>query len=176
MEDLNLTMNLLTTSSDLEQASVSLKKMASSQAIDETDKKALSWAGTFLSAMDWRAQVNQGSQVGGGLAVQATSIRPTFYSCLFRIAPRLKNAGISSEKQVISFLKSLYRNLISYGSPGKGFKKLTKEESELGILLLQEIAESILVQINNNGLPRTTTSIKEDWQPTPMEYETVGAF
>jgi hypothetical protein len=153
MEDLNLTMRLLTTSSDLEQASVSLKKMASGQAINEEDKKALSWTGMFLSAMDFREQVDHEPQVGGGLTVQATSIRPTFYSCLFRIAPKLKEAGITSEKEVITFLSRLYRNLTSLGAPGKGFKKLTKKESEIGVLLLEELAESILVEINNNGLP-----------------------
>ena len=176
MEDLNLTMNLLTTSSDLEKASVSLKKMTSGQGVDDADQKALSWTGKFLSVMDWGAQVNHESQVGGGFAVQATSIRPTFYSCLFRIAPRLKEAGISSEKNVISFLSSLYRNILFQGSPGKGFKKLTEKESELGALLLHEMAESILVQINNNGLPTTNTSLKEDWQPTPKEYVAVPAF
>lgn len=176
MEDLDLTMSLLTTSSDLEEAAVSLKKMTSGQGIDDADRKALSWTGKFLSAMDWMAQVDHRSQVGGGLAVQATSIRPTFYSCLFRIAPRLKEAGISSEKNVISFLSSLYRNLLFHGSPGKGFKKLTEKESELGALLLHEMAESILVQINNNGLPTTNASLKEDWQPTPKEYVAVPAF
>ena len=150
--------------------------MTSGQGIDKTDRKALSWTGKFLSAMDWADQVDDGSQVGGGLAVQATSIRPTFYSCLFRIAPRLKEAGISSEKNVISFLSSLYRNLLTHGSPGKGFKKLTEKESELGALLLHEMAESILVQINNNGLPTTNGSLKEDWQPTPKEHVAVPAL
>ncbi len=176
MEDLNLTMNLLTTSSDLERASFSLKKMASGKVIKTTDRAILSWAGIFLSLMDWGARVNGGPQNGGGLAVQATSIRPTFYSCLFRIAPRLRESGLSSEKEVTSFLTSLYRNLNSPGAPGKGHKKLTEGEMKLGALLLHEMAESILVQINNNGLPKPNASLKEDWQPTPKDLVAVPAF
>ena len=175
MADLNLTMKLLTTSSRLGQASVSLDKMALGQAIDKADKEVLKWAGMFLSAMDRGAKANNSIQDGGRLAVEATSIRPTFYSCLFRIAPKLKEANISSEQQVIAFLLKLYRNLIFHGSPGRGFKKLTRQESGLGMLLLQEIAESILVQINNNGHPKPTAIIKEDWHPTPKTYVAVPA-
>jgi hypothetical protein len=120
MEDLNLTINLLSTSSDLEQASMSLKKMSERQKLDIADKDSLSWAGNFLLAMDWGAQMNKGAQVGGNFAVEATSIRPTFYSCLFRIAPQLKKAGINSNTELLSFLSTLYRNLISHGSPGRG--------------------------------------------------------
>jgi hypothetical protein len=39
----------------------------------------------------------------------------------------------------------------------------------LGALLLHEIAESILVQINNNGLPRPTATLKDEWKPTANE-------
>lgn len=178
MEDLDLTVNLLNTSTDLEKASVSLRKIASNEDLDNVDRETLSWAGRFLLAMDWgAAQVNQGSQVGGSFAVHATSIRPTFYSCLFRIAPQLNEAGISSEKAVIAFLSSLYRNLISQGTPGRGHKKLTEKESGLGALFLHEMAESILVQINNNGLPRSDGSLNDDWQHSPQnEYIAVSAY
>jgi hypothetical protein len=176
MEDLNLTMRLLTTSSDLEQASASLRKLASGNDLDEADKDSLTWAGRFLLSMDWGSKVYQEPQEGGGLTVEATSMRPTFYSCLFRIAPKLREAGIASEQLLASFLSTLYKNLLSHGCPGRGYKKLTSTESEIGVLLLQKIAESILVQINNNGLPKRSSSIQEDWQPTTEDYVCASAF
>jgi hypothetical protein len=95
---------------------------------------------------------------------------------LFRIAPNLKEAGISNQQELSSFLMNFYRNLTHPGSPGRGYKRLKKTESSLGILLLQKLAESILVQINNNGLPKTPASIKDDWQPTYKDNVTVSAF
>ena len=85
------------------------------------------------------------------------------------MAPQIREAGMHNEKDLLSFLSNLYRNLLSLGAPGKGYKKLTSEQSKLGALLLNEIAESILVQINNNGLPRSTTTLKEEWKPTANE-------
>ncbi len=165
---------LFKTSSTLEQAAAALEKMPTSQErISSEEKKALSWSGEFLMAVDWSAQQTPPKPVAGGLALQATSVRPTFYSCLFRMAPRLKEAGMQNERDLTSFLSCLYRNLLSHETPGKGHKRLTPELAKLGASLLHDMAESILVQINNNGLPRPTTTLRDEWKPTTNEFNPV---
>jgi len=167
MEDLGLVATLLLTSSTLERAAGSVKKMADDrEKINSAEKEALKWAGEFLLAMDWNAHQDTTNKVAGGLAIQATSVRPTFYSCLFRMAPQIRDAGMKDERELISFLGSLYRNLQSPDSLGRGYKKLTSEQAKLGALLLHEMAESILVQINNNGLPRQTATLNDEWEPS----------
>jgi len=175
MEDLSLFAELFKTSSTLERASAFLEKMSSEQEeIKPAEKEALLWSGEFLRAVDWSAR-QQGPKpvVGGGLAVQATSVRPTFYSCLFRMAPQLRDAGLQTDEDLTSFLGNLYKNLLTGGSPGRGHKRLNTNESKLGALLLHEMAESILVQINNNGLPRQTATLKDEWKPTANDLTTV---
>ncbi len=177
MEDLGLIAVLFKTSSTLERAASALEKIPSVQEkISEIDKDALSWSGEFLLAVDWSARQEAPRPVTGGLALQATSMRPTFYSCLFRMAPQLRQAGMKDEKDLTAFLSNLYRNLLSPAAPGKGHKKLTYDQARLGALLLHEMAESILVQINNNGLPRPTATLKEDWKPTANELTPVLAI
>lgn len=166
MEDMGLIAKLFTTSSKLHLASSCLEKVAGGEEIDPAGKEALSWAGRFLLEVDWSSQTPEHEYFGGGLSLQATSVRPTFYSCLFRIAPRLREAGLNSEKDLLTFLGLLYHNLLLPGAPGRGYKKLSPLESRLGSLLLHEIAESILVQLNNNGLPLPSTSLKDEWKPT----------
>lgn len=179
MEDLSLVAELFKTSSTLARAAVSLEKMASEEKqIEPVEKESLIWSGEFLYAVDWNA-LNQRVQkpIGGGLTLQATSVRPTFYSCLFRLGPQLREAGMDDEEDLKSFLKNLYKTLTSPGAaPGRGNKKLTPNQLKLGALLLREIAESILVQINNNGLPQPTTTLKDEWKPTGNELTPVFAI
>ena len=173
MEDLGLIAELFRTSSTLERAAASLEKLASEQEIGHVEKEALEWSGNFLFAVDWSTQQHSQGPIAGGLTLQATSVRPTFYSCLFRMVPRLQKAGMRDEKEIVLFLGNLYKNLRSHGAPGKGHKKLTADQSMLGALLLHEMAESILVQINNNGLSRPTATLKDEWKPTANELTPV---
>lgn len=173
MEDLGLIAELFRTSSTLERSAASLEKLASGQEIGHVEKEALEWSGNFLFAVDWSTKQHSPKPITGGLALQATSVRPTFYSCLFRIVPRLREAGMRDEKEIVLFLGNLYRNLISHGAPGKIHKRLTADQSMLGALLLHEMAESILVQINNNGLPRPTATLKDEWKPTANELNPI---
>ncbi len=177
MEDLGLIAMLFKTSSTLERAAAALEKIPSVQErISNTEKDALSWSGEFLLAVDWSARQEAPKPIVGGLALQATSVRPTFYSCLFRMAPQLREAGMNDEKDLTAFLTNLYRNLLSPASPGKGHKRLTYSQAKLGALLLHEMAESILVQINNNGLPKPTATLKDDWKPTANEFTPILAI
>lgn len=172
MEDLGLVAELFKTSSILARAAASLEKMTTGQGnIVPAEKDALLWSGKFLRAVDWNSHEQGSEPIGGGLTLQATSVRPTFYSCLFRLAPQLREIGMHDKRNLKSFLNNLYRNLLSpEGRPGRGYKKLTSGQYKLGALLLHEIAESILVQINNNGLPQPTVTFKDEWKPTANEF------
>jgi hypothetical protein len=67
MEDLSLIAMLFKTSSTLEQAAAALEKMPTSQEkISGAEKKALSWSGEFLLAVDWSTQQAPPKPVGGG--------------------------------------------------------------------------------------------------------------
>ncbi len=173
MEDLGMTAKLFETSSNLQLASIWLKRIVEGEQVDSEGKEVLTWTGKFLYEVDWSSKIPQKTSVGGGLALQATSVRPTFYSSLIRIAPKFKEAGMKTEEEILNFLRCLYQNLLTLGAPGKGHKKLKYFESKLGALLLHEISESILIQINNNGFPRTSISLKDEWEPSRNEFNTV---
>lgn len=164
MEDLGMTAKLFETSSNLQLASIWLKRIVEGEQIDSEGKEVLHWAGKFLYEVDWSSKIPQQTSVGGGLALQATSVRPTFYSSLIRIAPKFKEAGMKTEEEILNFLRRLYQNLLTLGAPGKGHKKLKYSESKLGALLLHEISESIFIQLNNNGLQRTSIFLKDEWE------------
>jgi len=168
MEDLGLTAKLFETSSKLHLASSWLEKVAKGFEPDTSGKEALSWAGRFLSEVDWSSRTEKRGLAG--FALQATTVRPTFYSSLFRIAPQLREAGMKSEKDILGFLSQLYSYLYYSDNAEKDHKKLNAIQSRIGALLLQEISRSLRVQLNNNGLPRKTTSLREDWEPSANEY------
>ena len=155
-------------------AAASIEKVARGDTLDPADRAALEWTGEFLSAVDWAAPAGSTNKVSGGLALQATTVRPTFYSCLFAMGPQLREAGMTKEDDITSFLNGLYRNLTSSGAPGRGYKKLTPRDSQLGSLLLRQMAESILVQINNNGLPRPDIGAMRE--PAPVTSDLAPAF
>ena len=168
MEDMALTARLFETSSKLRLASSWLKKIEEGDDPNFEGSEALKWAGQFMCEVDWSSHQERGTGLGGRLSLQATTVRPTFYSSLFRLAPELRKAGIDSNKELLRFLNTLYANLRS-GTPKKSRKKLTPEQIRLGAILLQEISRAILIQLNNNGLPRSSTWLKEEWEPSSNE-------
>ncbi len=168
MEDLSSVVSLLTMSSNLEHAAMSLRKILEERELDETETAALKWAGEFLRVVDWGTAVPDAQDVDGHVAVQATSIRPTFYACLFRIGPEFKEAGFTKESEVTSFLGKLYHNLEQPGAPGRGRPKLKATEADLGYQLLHGMAEALLVQVDSNGSPRPYTT--DEWDQTPNEF------
>jgi hypothetical protein len=168
MEDMGMTAQLFQTSSRLHSASSWLRKIAQGEDVDSQAQELLKWTGTFLREVDWSSSAQKGT-AGGGLVLQATSIRPTFYSVLIRIAPELQAAGLKSEKQIGGFLTLLYDTL-SAGGVIKGPRKLNAKHSEAAATLLHEISQSILVQMNNNGLPRAYSSLRDEWKASGNEY------
>ncbi len=164
MEEMGLTAKLFETSSKLETASGWIERIAAGEEPNTKGIEVLVWAGHFLSEMDWTSRTSARATVGGGLAIQATSVRPTFYSALIRIAKRFQEAGMTTEDDIIKYLGALYNFLLSQEAPAKKQKKLNSAQYKLASTLLQEIAQSILVQLNNNGLPRSSSSLRDDWK------------
>lgn len=167
MEDLNLVSRLFLASSKLNQASSWLEKLAKGQQPDSEGAQTLNWVGRFLSEVG----TSRGASGGGGLSIQATSVRPTFYSSVLRIAPRFQEAGLNSDKEVIAFLERLNGLLLVSGSRDAAKKQqLDEAQYRLAVELLREVSRSILVQLSNNGLPRRDT-LKEEWEPVNKQLQ-----
>lgn len=176
MEDLALTARLFETSSRLHLAAVWLQKRSQGIEPDEFGREALKWAGKLLSEVDWSSRSRDRHGIGGGFALQATSVRPTFYSSLFRLAPELRKAGIRDNKDVLSFLNYLYESLVSAAPPRRRTRGHSPEQLRLGAALLDEISRATLVQLNNNGLPQSHTPLREGWEPPRDEPLTTRTY
>lgn len=151
MADLLQSSRLFRVSSKLQSASTALSRSAEGGPPEAMDHNALTWAGEFLSEVDWTCESTSQSGLGSGSALQATSARPYFYRALMRVGPdEFKRAGVETEAQLQAFLRDLYGFL---QSAGKG-PQLSREQLELASQFLSVIARSILAQLNNNGLPR----------------------
>jgi hypothetical protein len=121
--------------------------------------------------MDWDVQKkNTSIHASGNLAIHATSIRPTFYACLFRIGNHIQESGINDDAALSEFLHNLYDLLLYNGTKYHGKIMLKVNEINLGALLLDEIANSILIQINNNGLSRQDSTSLEIRYPITHEF------
>jgi len=173
MENLGLVAELFKTSSRFARAATTLEKMAAGKKeIESPDQEALQWSGNFLFVLDWNAKTQSSNPVTGNFALQATAVRPTFYSCLFRMAQQIRDAGMSDEKQLKTFLINFYNTLLSTAKKSSKKKgKLNSNQLKLGALILHEVSKSILVQINNNGLPQPSATLKDEWKPTTNELE-----
>lgn len=169
MEDMNLMANLFVASSKLRLASSWLEKMANGDEPDDAGKDTLFWAGKFLCQLDWTSSLSQNGQISRGLGIEATSIRPAFYSSLMRIAPQLKIIGIDTETKLLDFLSNFYTYLLSNENKELN-KKLDTGYSNIGSILLNEIAQTIFIQLNNNGLPKISISLKNAWKPSSNEF------
>jgi hypothetical protein len=150
MNDLIYQAETFETSAGLRRAASALSSLGKGRNLTEDERFALMWAGDLLLEVDFNTRAKQQS-VGSGLAVQATSVRPTFYSSLLRIASRFRDAGLKDQDAIAGFLLVLLNNLAKAGSPGRGSRKLKPTECDLGSYFLEEIADSLLVQLGNNG-------------------------
>ncbi|MDE2106167.1 MAG: hypothetical protein KGL39_53590 [Patescibacteria group bacterium] len=154
MENLVQTAQFLEASSRLRLASYWLGQLA-----DNTEKKPdlkgqadLAWAGRFLTEVDWTSSPERPSGPSGEFAIQATSVRPLFYSSLVRFRQDLREAGINDPKTLAKFFNALYAFLSLKDYQIKQ-KPISCPEMKLGAAFLEEISQSLLVQLNGNGLP-----------------------
>ena len=156
MADLLKSTRLLEVSSHLQLAATSLHSLAKGEVPDRIGKQALEWSGAFLTQVDWNSRVRPKPGIGGGLAVQATATRPTFYSALIRVAPSLEKAGVKSQEAVYEFLDAIYNVLNSGGEKTEG---MPRERLHLGADLLDTLSQTLVSELSNNGLPRQPTRL-----------------
>jgi hypothetical protein len=152
MEDLNEAVQLFEASSRLESAATILHKIGAGEQSTAGERQALQWAGRFLAQVDWTAGRYGQAGVSGGLAVQATAVRPTFYNALIGIERHFRDAGLRQEKDVIAFLRGCYSFLIGGGAQKK--HRISPEKLRLASLFLRELSQGLLVNLNRNGVPR----------------------
>lgn len=164
MEDLSLTSKLFLASSKLNQASSWLQKLAKGTKPDAEGIETLKWAGHFLGEVDVSSKP-YGSSAGGNLSIQATSVRPTFYSSVMRIAPLFQKAGFNNGDEIIGFLNRLNGLLLMESAPTAKSQKPDPAHYRLAGELLREVSRSIMVQLSNNGLPRHGT-LGEEGEPS----------
>ena len=156
MSDLLQTARLFEVSTKLQSTSSLINRYAEGYPLDSNGRKIFQWAGSFLTRVDWNSDIEAEPGVGGGLTVSATSTRPKFYESLLKIAPKLNEVGIQSETDVQKFLGGLYKLLISEGKKRNG---LQKSHLKVAGELLHVLSKSIIVELNNNGLPKRTTNL-----------------
>lgn len=163
MENLAQTAQLLEASTKLRVAAYWLDRLAEDApcAPDVRGKEALLWSGRFLPEVDWTSHHTVRGGTGGEFAVQATSVRPVFFSSLAKLGNELRRAGVKDEKQLYVFLVELYRLLTSDRSNRRPRMDLRLVAS-LGAEFLTQISQSILVALGNNGLPPIGRTLWED--------------
>ncbi len=170
MEDLNLASKLFQASSKLNQASSWLVELAEGREPDEEGIKTLNWVGQFISEVDISSRLTSGVSVGGSLSIQATSVRPTFYSSVMRIAPLFQKAGFNSGEEIIGFLNRLNALLSVKGTKDHGMsQRQIAVYYKLASELLKEVSRSIMVQLSNNGLPRRGV-LNQEWEPSNNQF------
>ena len=106
MTDLLQSAELFDLSSRLGTASSALRSLAQRGSISEHAQKELEWTGRFLSQVDWE-QEHKSTGGSGSLAVQVTTVRPTFYASVARLAPRFAEMKMKSLDLVSRFLQDL---------------------------------------------------------------------
>jgi len=154
MPDLLQSAKLFEVGAKLQTASSCMSKCAQGLELDEKDREILKWAGSFLAQVDWTSEIGVETGDGGGLSVSATNTRPKFYASLLKIGPKFSEVGITPEKNIYKFLKSVYSLLISGGTNGT---KIPTDQLELVSELLHTLSQNIMVDLSNNMLPTRHT-------------------
>ena len=138
MLDLAQSARLFDASTRLQSASSAIEQIAGGAKVSGDADEMLKWVGEFMPSLDWNSAVG----MSGGLAVQATSARPTFYASLQKIGPQLSAAHIRTDKDVEGFLGQLWQFLQSGGQS----HILDNDRLRLAANLLHEISQGLLSQ------------------------------
>lgn len=138
--------------SHLSTASKILHELALSQCeLSERDVDQLRWTGRLLTDLDWRPHFRDKSELARESETRTESIRPLFFSALCKLDEnRLEDVGVTQEKDLLVFLTSLYKLLLSGGeTPSLDSRKL-----EISSDFLASLAESVFARLTANGVPR----------------------
>jgi hypothetical protein len=150
MKDLHETSRLFEASSRLQSAATVLRKCHSGDQLNSDDRESLVWAGRFLSEVDSSTNPAGACGASGGLSVQATEVRPSFYTTLLNVEPAFRGAGITADSELRSFLSATYAFLLS---EGRSATDSPVDHLELAAFLLQELAKALLIHLTGNGVP-----------------------
>lgn len=152
MQDILETSRIFEASSKLQSTASLLVKIAEKQDLSEGEANLLVWSGRFLSEVDWSFSDKTKEDTSGSFALQATAIRPTFYSSLISTASHFRNAGLKSEQQIANFLHKVYKLLLQGGVVAETESKLTKRELKLAHDFFSGMSRNLLIQLNRNGV------------------------
>jgi len=154
MSDLLRSAQIFEVSSKLRTASFWIAEMAAGKTPNESERETLRWVGGLLTQIDWSTEGANGASLGADLAVQATDTRPVFYTCLNHIKPKLEALNLDPKEAIPKFVSWLRDMLVQ----GKAIDTdLPNERYGVASGLLQLLANSLSVELGNNGLPRRPT-------------------
>jgi len=163
MADLLQSARIFEASARLEEASTCLRTWSSQQVPSGRQRDCLAWAGNFLSQLDKTSGVAQSTSVNYGLAVQATTARPSFYNSLIRVAHLFQAAGLRDTSSISDYLRRLYAFLS--GSPSTVPPSLSPQELLLGAILLHELSHSLLLKLSGNGVASNPAALVAELHP-----------
>lgn len=146
MKDLNESGRLFEVSSRLQSAAAALKRLQEGEEATIGDKESLAWAGRFLQEVDFTTNPVSAGGVASHLSVQATDVRPAFYTAIIQVEPEFRVAGISADDDLRKYLSDTYRFL-------SGAQVKPKSGLHLAEILLHELSKALLVRLTGNGVP-----------------------
>ena len=141
MRDLDTAAKLFQASTRLQRASTALERIARGAELDSSDQQALQWAGEFLPHVDLDSPVPS-SGVAGGLSVQATAVRPTWYASLLKVLPAFAAEGLH-EGELTKFFAALFR-LLKDGGRSSPVNSLPPRRLFLAANFLHELSAGLL--------------------------------
>jgi len=150
MSDLLQSAQLFEVSSRLQTASTYLQKMVDGEGPGPAGEDALKWAGAFLTQVDWASKIKPAEGAREGLAVQATSARPSFYRVITKLFPVFEHNGITTSEDVSAFLGDVYTTLVGGGTVTEG---LVPERLRIAATLLELLSQSVLSQLSDDSVP-----------------------
>lgn len=150
MSDLDETSKLLETSVRLQSAADALARMVEGTAATGTEKDALEWAGMFMGSVE-----EHRFSATGRLMVQATVARPVFYATIVRLAQRLAEEGLTSDRAIQDFLHELQKLLRSSADV-----QLAPSRLAFAASFLHEFSLGLLSDLQGDSLPRRSPLMK----------------
>lgn len=154
MENLAESSQIFEASSRLASAASAIKQLHTTKTVSESEKASLNWACGFLAQVDWTTTVPDHTPPASGFCVQATAVRPAFYSALISITRKLSRAGLNKESDLKEFLNQVF-NLLGKECE-KAARETPPERISLAATFLSDLSNYLLMQLTHNGIPMNT--------------------
>jgi len=138
---------LFEASTRLEYAAQSVCQLIDGISLSDEDKSSLNWAGQLLERVDWYESKWASAHVTADLAVQATSVRPIFYSTLTKTFRKIQESEENEEEIRRNFLRYLHHLL----NKSDKSEEIPKEYLRFSADFLHLLSRSLLLQVGHNG-------------------------